>query len=103
MAARPNFTDVELDDKNVRVFGVSVEEDLGDLVGIQVFVSQAPAADGEPARIASGVVAQKVSPWSAEFDKGNLVEGPAVAIGIETHSTPFSAITWAQPVEIEQK
>jgi hypothetical protein len=103
MAARPNFTDVELDGNNVRVFGVSAEEDLGDLVAIQVFVSQAPAAEGESARIASGVVAQKVSPWSAEFEKGDLGEGPAIAIGIETHSTPFSAITWAQPVEIEEK
>jgi len=103
MAARPNFTDVELDGNNVRVFGVSVEEDLSDLVGIQVFVSQPAEAEGEPARIASGVVPQKVSPWSAEFDKGDLVAGPAVAIGIETHSTPFSAITWAQPVDIEEK
>jgi hypothetical protein len=101
MAFRPNFTDVQLKDDKVEVFGESRGDDLDDLVGIQVFVSQHDQAEEGAAHIATGFVAQAGSSWSAELDKGDLVAGPAIAIGVETHSTPFSAITWAQPVEIE--
>jgi hypothetical protein len=52
--------------------------------------------------MAAGFISQKGSPWSAEFDSNGLVAGPAVAIGVETHSEPFTSITWAQPVEIEE-
>jgi hypothetical protein len=101
MPARPNFTDVQLNGNKVKVFGVSQENDLADLVGIQVFVSQEAQAAGGAVRMAAGFVAQKGSPWSAEFDNDGLVAGPAVAIGVETHSQPFTSITWAQPVEIQ--
>jgi hypothetical protein len=102
MPFRPNFTDVQLDSDKLQVFGVSHEDDLADLVGIQVFVSQQAQGAGGGPQMAAGFVAQKGSPWSAEFDSNGLVAGPAVAIGVETHSEPFTSITWAQPVEIEE-
>ena len=102
MPARPNFTDVELDGNKLKVFGESDGNDLDDLVGIQVFVSQAAKAAGGSPHIAMGFVAQAGAAWTAEFDKKGVVAGPAVAIGVETHSDPFTAITWAQPVKIEE-
>jgi hypothetical protein len=102
MAARPNFTDVRLSDDKVRVFGESNSEDLSDLVGIQVFVSQEAQAAAGSARIAAGFVPEAGSSWVAEFDNDGLVAGPAVAVGVETHRSPVTAITWVQPVEIRQ-
>ena len=103
MPARPNFTDVRLADGKVSVFGGSNSDDLSDLVGIQVFLSQAAQAAGGSAQIATGFVAEAGSSWTAEFDAGGLVAGPAVAIGVETHKDPFTAITWAQPIEIRSE
>jgi hypothetical protein len=102
MPARPNFTDVKLNGNRIQAFGESVEDDLDDLVGIQVFVSQEAQAAGGAVRMAAGVVPVQDSPWTAEFDSNGLVAGPAVAIGVETHSQPFTSITWAQPVEITE-
>lgn len=102
MPARPNFTDVKLNGNRIQAFGESVEADLDDLVGIQVFVSQEAKAAGGAVKMAAGVVPVKDSPWTAEFDNNGLVAGPAVAIGVETHSQPFTSITWAQPVEITE-
>ena len=102
MSARPNFTDVRLSGPKVRVFGESNSEDLGDFVGIQVFVSQQAQAAGGSARIVAGFVPEAGSSWIAEFDNDGLVEGPAVAIGVETHSDPVTAITWAQAVEVRE-
>jgi hypothetical protein len=102
MSLRPNFTDVRLDDGKVSVFGESNSDDLGDLVGIQIFVSQEAQATGGSAQIATGFVAEAGSSWRAEFDAGGLLAGPAVAIGVETHREPVTAITWAQPVEIRE-
>jgi hypothetical protein len=101
MSLRPNFTDVRLADGKVSVFGESNSDDLSDLVGIQIFVSQDAQAAGGSAQIATGFVAETGSSWTAEFDAGGLVAGPAVAIGVETHKDPFTAITWAQSVEIQ--
>jgi hypothetical protein len=103
MPARPNFTDVELSGNKVKAHGESAEADLADLIGIQVFVSQEDKAAGGAVKmaVAVGFVAQQGSPWTAEFDNNGLVAGPAVAIGLETHSEPFTAITWAQPVQIK--
>jgi hypothetical protein len=101
MPARPNFTDVQLNGDKVKVFGESNETDLADLLGIQVFVSQEDKAAAGAVKMAAGFVAQQGSPWSAEFNNNGLVAGPAVAIGVETHSQPFTAITWAQPVQIQ--
>ena len=100
MPPRPNFTDVELDGSKLKVFGVSDGDHLDDLVGIQVYVSQAAKAGGGGPEIASGVVKQAGSSWTAEFAKKGVGEGPVVVIGIETHSDPFTSITWAQPFEI---
>jgi hypothetical protein len=102
MSFRPNFTDVRLGDGKVRVFGESNSDDLGDLVGIQIFVSQQAQAAGGAAQLATGFVAETGSSWTAEFDSGGLVAGPALAIGVETHKAPFTAITWAQSVEIRE-
>jgi hypothetical protein len=103
MSLRPNFTDVRLADGQVSVFGESNSEDLGDLVGIQIFVSQTAEAAGGPAQIAQGFVPESGSNWRAEFDAGGLVAGPAVVIGVETHSDPVTTITWAQPIEIRSE
>jgi hypothetical protein len=100
MPARPNFTDVELKGNRLKVFGVSDAGDLTDLVGIQVFVSQASKAGGGPPEVASGHVTQATSSWTAEFAKKGVGAGAVVVIGIETHSDPFTSITWAQPFEI---
>jgi hypothetical protein len=100
MPVRPNFTDVRLANGKVSVFGESNSDDLTDLVGIQIFVSQDAEAAGGSAQIATGFVAEAGSSWTAEFDAGGLVAGPAVAIGVETHREPVTAITWAQPIEI---
>jgi hypothetical protein len=102
MSLRPNFTDVRLTDGKVSVFGESNSDDLGDLVGIQVFVSQQAQAAGGSAQLATGFVAEAGSSWRAEFDAKGLVAGPAVAIGVETHRDPVTAITWAQPMEIRE-
>ena len=102
MSVRPNFTDVQLNGDKLQVFGVSDGEDLADLVGIQVFVSQEAQAAGGAAQIAAGFVAQAGSSWSAELDNNGLVAGPAVVIGVETHSQPFTTITWAQPLQIQE-
>ena len=102
MSLRPNFTDVRLADGTVSVFGESNSEDLSDLVGIQIFLSQDAQAAGGSAEIATGFVAETGSSWTAEFDAGGVVAGPAVAIGVETHKDPFTAITWAQSVEIQE-
>jgi len=102
MAARPNFTDVRLSGANVQVFGESNPDDLADIVGIQVFVSQGAQAAGGPAPIATGFVARAGSSWQAEFDSNGLVAGPAVAVGVETHSAPITTISWAEAVEIRQ-
>ncbi len=101
MSLRPNFTDVQLSGNKLEAFGESNPDDLADIVGIQVFVSQQAQAAGGSAHIATGFVAEAGSSWSAELDNKGLVAGPAVAIGVETHSEPFTAITWAQPVEIQ--
>jgi hypothetical protein len=100
MPARPNFTDVELKGNKLKAFGESDPKELGDLVGIQVFVSQAAKAGGGSPEVASGFVKQAGSAWTAEFDKQGVVAGPIVVIGVETHSDPFTTITWAQPFEI---
>lgn len=102
MAAKPNFTDVRLSGAKVTVFGESNKDDLADIVGIQVFVSQGAQAAGGPAPIATGSVARAGSTWQAEFDSNGIVAGPAVAIGVETHSSPVTTITWAEPVEIRE-
>ena len=100
MSVRPNFTDVRLADGKLSVFGESNSDDLSDLVGIQIFLSQAAQAAGGSAEIATGFVAETGSSWTAEFDAGGVVAGPAVVIGVETHKDPFTTITWAQPIEI---
>ena len=47
MPARPNFTDVQLDGDKVRVFGESNADDLADIVGIQVFLTQQGQGAGD--------------------------------------------------------
>jgi len=92
---------VQLNGDKVQTFGESNGDDLADLVGIQVFLSQEAQGGGGAPQVASGFVAQAGAAWSAEFDSNGLVAGPAVVIGVETHSQPFTSITWAQPVEIQ--
>ena len=103
MPVRPNFTDVELKGSKLKVFGVSDGTDLADILTIQVFVSQTAKAGGGSPEVASGVVKQAGSSWTAEFDKNGVDEGPVVVIGVETHSDPFTTITWAQPFEIAKE
>jgi hypothetical protein len=100
MPARPNFTDVQLDGDKVRVFGESNADDLADIVGIQVFLTQEGQGAGGSAKMAMGFVPVGSASWDAEFDANGLVAGPAAVIGVETHSTPFTTISWVQPVEI---
>jgi hypothetical protein len=100
MSLRPNFTDVQLDGEKLRVFGESNEDDLADIVGIQVFVTQQDQAGGGPPRMATGFVPMAGSSWDAEFDSNGVGAGQATVIGVETHSEPVTTISWAQSVEI---
>jgi hypothetical protein len=102
MSFRPNFTDVQLNGDKLEVFGESNEDDLDNIVGIQVVISQEDKAAGGSAHIAAGFVPEATASWSAEIDSAGFVAGPAVAIGVETHSSPVTAITWAQLVEIQE-
>lgn len=100
MSARPNFTDVRLNGDKVIALGESNAEDLADLVGIQVIVRQ--EAQGGGAKLAAGFVAQAGSSWEAEFDANGLAAGPALVVGVETHSDPISTTAWVESVEIQE-
>jgi hypothetical protein len=102
MPARPNFTDLRLKGGKVTAQGQSNSEDVDDIVAIQVLVRQEAKADGGKATLAAGAVPQAGSTWEAEFDANGLVAGPAMALGVETHSDPLSAISWVELVEIEE-
>jgi hypothetical protein len=102
MSFRPNFTEVRLKGSKVTAAGVSNKDDLDDFVGIQVFVSQEDQGGGGSAKVASGFLAQAGSSWRAEFDANGLTAGPAMAVGVETHSDPVTTIAWAQSVKIKK-
>jgi hypothetical protein len=100
MPPRPNFTDVQLDGQNLKVFGQSHEEDLDDIVQIQIFVTQEGQGAGGETKVANGFVPVASESWDAEFDANGVNAGSATAIGVETHSTPFTTISWVQSVEV---
>jgi hypothetical protein len=102
MALRPNFTEVRLSGDKLTALGESNSEDLADLVGIQVLVRQEAPAGGGAAKLAAGFVAQAGSSWQAEFDANGLTAGPALVVGVETHSDPISTISWVESVEIQE-
>jgi hypothetical protein len=101
MGTRPNFTEVRLSGDKVTALGESNSKDLDDLVGIQILVRQEAQAGGGPAKLAAGFVAQAGSSWQAEFDANGLTAGPALAVGVETHSDPISTTSWVESVEIQ--
>lgn len=101
MGTRPNFTEVRLSGDKVTALGESNADDLTDLVGIQVLVRQEAPAGGGAAKLAAGFVAQAGSSWEAEFDANGLAAGPALVVGVETHSNPISTISWVESVEIQ--
>lgn len=99
MAAKPNFTDVQLIDGTLRVEGKS-DVDISDIVDIRVVLVQGD-------RITRGVVDQISSVWHAELPatdpaaaSGDFSAGQAVAFGVETHSENVLTMTWTQPVTI---
>jgi hypothetical protein len=94
MAFKPNFTDVRLKSGKVSAAGQSNKEDLDDIVGIQIFVTQDAQNGGESAKIATGFVPQSGESWRAEFD--------ANGITVETHKQPMTTISWVQPVKIKK-
>jgi hypothetical protein len=102
MAAKPNFTKVRLAGGKVTVQGESNSQDLDDIVGIHVLVRQEAKAGEDQATLAAGSVAQAGSTWEAELDDKGFAAGPAMALGVETHSDPLTAISWAESVEIEE-
>jgi hypothetical protein len=102
MAARPNFTKVQLSGDKVTAQGESDPDTLADFVALQIFVKQEAQAGGGAAKLATGFVPQASQSWEAEFDASGLVAGPALAFGVETHSDPMTAISWAESVEIEE-
>jgi hypothetical protein len=102
MGTRPNFTEVRLSGDKVTALGESNDKDLDDLVGIQILVRQEAQGGGGAAKLAAGFVAQAGSSWQAEFDANGLTAGPALAVGVETHSDPISAISWVESVEIQE-
>jgi hypothetical protein len=102
MSFRPNFTDVRLKGGKVSAAGESNKDDLADIIGIQIFVTQDAQDGGESAKVASGFLPQSGESWRAEFDANGLTTGPAMAVGVETHSEPMTTISWAQPVKIKK-
>jgi hypothetical protein len=92
---------VRLSGDKVTALGESNADDLTDLVGIQVLVRQEAQAGGGDAKLAAGFVAQAGSSWEAEFDANGLTAGPALVVGVETHSNPISTISWVESVEIQ--
>jgi hypothetical protein len=102
MGTRPNFTEVRLSGGNVIALGESNADDLTDLVGIQVLVRQEAQAGGGAAKLAAGFVGQAGSSWEAEFDSNGVTAGPALAVGVETHSDPITTTSWVESVEIQE-
>ncbi len=101
MPARPNFTEVRLKGGKVTALGVSNSDDLDDIVGIQVVVRQEAKTARGAAKLASGFVAQAGSTWQAEFPANGVAAGPALVIGMETHSDPVTTIWWVESVTIK--
>ena len=102
MGTRPNFTEVRLSGDKVTALGESNADDLTDLVGIQILVRQEAEGAGGAAKPAAGFVAQAGSSWQAEFDANGLTAGPALVVGVETHSDPISTTSWVESVEITE-
>jgi hypothetical protein len=98
MAAKPNFTDVQLTNGALRVEGKS-DVDISDIVDIRVVLVQGD-------RITRGSVEQISSVWHAELPatdpagSGDFIAGQAVAFGVETRSENVLTMTWTQPVTI---
>jgi hypothetical protein len=96
MAARPNFTDVRLENGTLRVEGKS-DDDISDLLEIRVVLVQGDS-------ITRGSVDQISSVWHADLSasgsSGDFTTGDAVAFGVETRSGNFLTMTWTEPVTI---
>jgi hypothetical protein len=98
MAARPNFTDVQLTDGTLHVVGQS-DVEIPDIVDIRVVLVQGD-------RITRGSVEHPSAGWVAELPatdaagSGDFTTGQAVAFGIETRSENSLTMTWTQAVTI---
>jgi len=97
MPARPNFTEVQLIDGNLRVKGNSNDDPLP--IEIRVFLEQEDPATEGPA-IAVGSVDKLTTAWQADLSSEGFSTGPALASGVEIRMEPFTAITWTQQVQI---
>jgi hypothetical protein len=103
MAARPNFTEVEIDGDTVQVHGVSDPSEVADIVDIRVILAQGR-------RVAGGPVEKPGSPWVAnlpvrdpEGASADFQVGEVLAFGVETHRENLLTITWAQMLQIGQR
>jgi hypothetical protein len=93
MASRPNFTDVALHGGAVHVTGQSDAEPEGDILGIDVVISQG-------AHSAAASVRNPGGNWNVDVPGEGFSTGPATVAGTETRRENATTITWAQAFEI---
>jgi hypothetical protein len=93
MSARPNFTDVERRGGAIVLTGQSDPEPDGDILAIQVVLSQG-------AQTTAGTARQIGANWNVEIPAEGFDAGPATVAGIETRRENATTTTWAQAVEI---
>ena len=95
MSARPNFTSVHHTGGTIVLRGTSDPTPDGDIVSIQVVLSQ--SGQSTPASV-DGIGGE----WSVAVAAEGFNDGTAVAVGIETRRENATTITWAQAVEIPE-
>src|SRR5687767_2538544 len=98
---RPNFTDVQIDGDEVRVGGVSDEDDTDDILDIRVTLVQGDRIGGGSGRIDRAGVSRVSAVWNARLpvkdpdaQGPDFRPGPVVAFGVETRQTNSTTITW---------
>jgi hypothetical protein len=93
MAARPNFTDVQRQDGTILVTGQSDPDPAGDILGIQVVLSQGT-------QTAAAAATQLGANWNVEIPAEGFDAGSATVAGTETRRENATTTTWAQAIEI---
>jgi hypothetical protein len=108
MAIKPNFTDAKLMGTEVRVFGVSDEDDSADILDIRITLVQGDRVASDSQRVASRPVTNLGTNWNAVFpvhdpdgQQADFRRGPVSAFGVEIRRTNATTTTWAQALTID--